>query len=112
MATRISDLPKVRSEALRQSARNQPCSLRLSGCLPGEDTVVLAHIRTPGTGMGTKPCDTQAVYACHLCHDTIDGRRKSGNDPLTIAWAIIRGMGETHARMVEAGIITVKGDKG
>jgi len=40
----------------------------------GEDTV-LAHYRMAGlSGMGQKPDDIFGAWACHACHDAIDGR--------------------------------------
>lgn len=61
---------------LRKRARGKPCLVRIPYiCNNDSDTVVLAHIRVPGTaGIGQKPCDLAGVYACSDCHDVIDGR--------------------------------------
>lgn len=60
---------------LRELARGQYCQVRLPGCLFRPETVVLAHLRRAGTaGLGQKPPDLCAVYACARCHDIIDGR--------------------------------------
>lgn len=49
------------------------------GCASTE-TTVLAHYRLAGTnGVGMKPDDEQAAWACARCHDIIDGRVKSLN---------------------------------
>lgn len=61
---------------LRKAARGEPCMIRLPGCDGGGETTVLAHYRLAGTaGVGMKPHDEQAAYACHACHDAVDARR-------------------------------------
>lgn len=60
---------------LRELAKGQSCSVRLPGCLHVSETVVLAHIRRANVaGMGQKPPDLCACFACLKCHDVIDGR--------------------------------------
>jgi hypothetical protein len=61
---------------LREFAKNKPCMVRLVGvCNFRDDTTVLAHIRRASVaGMGQKPPDTCAVWACSSCHDEIDRR--------------------------------------
>ena len=99
---------KIESKALRDSARGEMCTLRLDGCLPGTETVVLAH--APGTGMkgiGMKVPDIMSMYACHNCHDIVDGRKRG-------EWTyrdIVRAVSETIMRMIEKGLITIKGVK-
>lgn len=63
---------------LRNAARGQQCQIRLPGCLPGNETVVLAHFRdlSIGSGAGLKPSDLCAAWACDSCHSCVDGRRK------------------------------------
>lgn len=60
---------------LRKAARGQPCALRLPGCLPGSDTVVLAHLRRGNiAGVGQKPCDLAGIPMCDACHGKYDRR--------------------------------------
>lgn len=107
----------IRSEALEASARGQGCTLRLPGvCNHDTATTVLCHLpgspRTGAKGVGSKAHDTHAVYACSNCHDYIDGRRRKENTGLAGAIlldAMVRGLDETHFRMVEDGLISVKG---
>ncbi len=63
---------------LRELARGQACLVRIPGvCNFNPETTVLAHIRLASTaGMGQKPPDTCAVWACSSCHDVIDQRAK------------------------------------
>ncbi len=65
---------------LRKYAKGKPCMMRLSGiCNYDSDTVVLAHVSRAGnSGMGMKPPDTCAVWACSACHDVIDKRNFMG----------------------------------
>lgn len=95
------------SRAVRQSAREQSCTLRLDGCLPGTETVVLAHVRGVWSGIGQKPTDCVAVYACAACHDQLDGRAGSRPD----GWDVVRAMAETLGRMTDSGLLQMKGGR-
>lgn len=83
------------SRKWRDSARGQNCTLRLDCCRGGTSTVVLAHLRCFGWGgMGQKPHDFLAVYACDRCHDAIDRRDAAA------PWGwddLLRALGETLA---------------
>ena len=62
---------------LRKSARGMPCTLQLECCNHNCETTVLAHIRLGfNAGIGQKPPDHHALFACSDCHDAIDGRTK------------------------------------
>lgn len=103
----IAKQPAIVSPALRNSANGESCTVRLAGC-EGSHGVVLAHIRTAGTGMGRKPDDaTAAVYACMNCHDLIDGRRV-WTFQVNKAEAILHAMIRTHRRMFDRGLLEVK----
>lgn len=59
----------------RQSARNQPCLIRLPGCLHDAATTVLCHYSLAGYfGMGLKAPDALGAYGCANCHAIVDGR--------------------------------------
>lgn len=97
--------PPLVSEALRRSAQNQPCTLRLPCCNGRLDTTVLAHLRVFGVaGMGQKPPDWCAVYACSACHDAID-RRNAATAGLWGFEDLLRALIETQRRMWAAGLI-------
>jgi uncharacterized CHY-type Zn-finger protein len=67
---------------LRELARGQQCQLRIPGvCCFNTETTVLAHIRRNIAGLSIKPSDLCAVWACHKCHDEIDGRGASRFNP-------------------------------
>lgn len=83
----------------RQEARGKPCMVRLPGCDGGGETTVLAHYRLAGTcGVGTKPPDEQAAWACHHCHAIVDGRAwpPSGYTTTTVRLAHAEGVLRTQ----------------
>ena len=62
----------MRRNGLRQAARGRDCQVRVPSVCSGDpETVVLAHL--PGAGMGMKMPDILGAWACHSCHQTIDG---------------------------------------
>lgn len=101
----------IRSQAIRQSARGERCTLRLPGiCNHDTRTTVLAHLRdlSPSGGMGTKPSDVNAVYACSDCHDVIDGRRQTEMTPHELGFEEGRALCETILRLADKGLLEVK----
>lgn len=92
--------------AIRKSAAGEQCTLRLPGvCNRDPATTILAHLRMFGAaGMGQKPADYAAVYACHACHDALDRR-----DMMTAGQCgmedILRGLMETHRRLAAKGLL-------
>ncbi len=105
----ISNGWQMKSKA-RASAKGKACSLRLMGCTGGllDGTTVLAHIRTKGVGVGRKPNDSMAVYACAHCHDVIDNRKSSPMMPKEIQERILAGLNETHESMINDGVLVIK----
>ena len=60
---------------LREQARGQDCTINIpSRCNFNPETTILAHYRKGFYGMGIKPHDLLAAYACSTCHDIVDGR--------------------------------------
>jgi hypothetical protein len=112
-------LPKIRSEAIMQSAQGQPCSLRVAGFVgmqcSGNATVVGCHLPVVGRGVGTKATDLAVAYGCSVCHEIIDGRDQNARAiileryPAAFFERLLNALVETQARMVGAGIIKVKG---
>lgn len=73
-------------KSLRTLAQGQPCMVRIPHvCNGNPETTVLAHIRRGNVaGMGQKPPDLCAVWACSSCHDAIDRRNQRGYEPAEI----------------------------
>ncbi len=91
---------------LRTYARGKECQIRLPGCLPGEETVSLCHIRTPTTGGSQKEHDLLGAWGCESCHAIVDGRKmlhKWDKKDIEIAFheAIVR----TQKELIERGIV-------
>lgn len=68
-----------RSVNLCKEARGRECQIRIPHiCNFDAETTVLAHYRLSGiSGVGLKPPDSQAAFACSSCHDAMDGRLKT-----------------------------------
>lgn len=86
--TSLKPLPKLppipkkpaKSKVFRKEAEGKPCMVRIPGyCLPGNDTVVLAHYSMAGYfGRGLKSDDQIfGAYACDGCHRAIDGKTRT-----------------------------------
>lgn len=94
----------VVSQRLRDSARGEPCTLRLDGCDGGGETTVLAHLRGKwALGIAKKPHDTFGVYACSNCH-----RREEMSLGCT-DHDRLRALYETQNALISAGLISIKG---
>ncbi|WP_306150670.1 nuclease domain-containing protein [Roseovarius sp. MMSF_3281] len=122
-------LPKVRSEALTNAIGGKiagqhfsapmPCTVRISGLVPGhrcadQSTVVAAHTGNLGKGVSTKVSDIACVAACMACHDLIDGRDSRwwwlmDNRCFETMNRIITAQHETLAMLIEHEIVVVKG---
>lgn len=101
----------IRSEALRQAAKGQECTLNLPGCNYDRETTVMAHIHDETFGGGRKADDTSAVHACSNCHDLIDGRAyRADAPPELIRFHELRALQRTIRRLVLAGVIKVELD--
>ena len=94
---------------IRESARGQQCQIRLVGiCNHNPETVVLAHYRMAGTcGMGMKPNDIQAAYACSQCHDAVDGRLKTEYTHEELQTAFAEGVMRTQQILIKQGLLKV-----
>lgn len=103
----------MKTTPARMNARDKDCTLSFPGCKNDTSTVVLCHLRMfNGGGMGYKPHDSEAVFACHDCHAKLDGREQVKNMYLSelweaIAWALVK----TLRIQREDGILKFKGEK-
>jgi len=88
---------------IRNSARGEDCSLRLGHCSSPE-TVMLAHIGK-NRGMGIKCADYFAVYACHNCHNVIDGVVFHWMAPMEMEAEKLRALEETQDKLFAKGLL-------
>lgn len=99
----------VASKKLRDAARGQDCTLNvLDVCNYDPETTVHAHF--PSENAGYKPTDISGGHGCSACHDWLD-RRNIGDDESDREFYMRRSQERTITRLIEMGIITVKGHK-
>lgn len=108
-------LPKVRSEDLRQSARQMPCTLRIGTFIGipcrSTSTNVMCHLPVHGKGIGTKVSDLHMACGCNVCHDLLDHRDERGmmireRFPHAYYEQLFKANAETLSRWVQMGLIT------
>jgi hypothetical protein len=112
-------MPKLRSKALMAAMAGYPCTLRISGFIPGhgcspQNTVVGCHPPLAGKGISTKVTDMSVCAGCFHCHELLDGRDKRGPMiakayPAAYHLRIAEAMQETQAFLLQDGIIQVPG---
>lgn len=111
-------LSKVRSKAIMRSAAGKPCTLRISNFYPGHrcsgpETTVGTHLPVWGKGISTKTTDMAVAYGCQHCHDILDGVDIKRRDYLiqnfssAVMERLLHGLTETHAIMIEEGVIII-----
>lgn len=99
---------RVVSQKLRDSAKDQECTMRIPGvCNFDSTTTVLAHISCGQKGMGMKGPDMIAVFACSACHDALDARSGAKADE----GDMLRALAETQLKWLDMGLLTIKGMK-
>lgn len=92
---------RVVSTALRKAAEGQECTLRMPWCNHDPETTVHCHIRAFGlSGISQKPQDIHGYHGCSECHRR---ETEAGFEDL------LRAMMITQTRLLQAGIISVKG---
>lgn len=95
------------SRHLRDSARGQPCLIRIPGhCNHDHSTVVLCHLN--GGGTGTKKSDLFAAFGCSGCHDVVDGRVKSQHTKADIELMHRQGVERTNQYWLDTGMVVLK----
>lgn len=99
-------MARVISKKLRDSARDQDCTLRIPGvCNGNPETTILAHLPCGQKGIGMKSPDNMAVFACCACHDRLDFRIRGGD----IDWRdILRALAETQTIWIDKGLMVIK----
>jgi len=95
-------MAKSKSKKIRESARGEACTMRIQGCMPDRETVVLAHLN--GAGIGLKALDIHGAYLCLNCHDIYDGRKEAPPD-IDVSKEMYRAVIETQKILVEKGLI-------
>ena len=110
-------LPKVRSDAIMQAARDVPCQLRISNFIPGhtcsdDNTCIMAHPASFGKGVNTKVSDLGTTITCYNCHELLDGRDKRityllDHYPAAVQERITLGILATLQILVDMGVVVI-----
>jgi len=98
-------MTKTKSKKIRNSARGKPCQMRIKGCMPDNETVVLAHLN--GAGLGLKSLDIHGAYLCYNCHDIYDGRKQADPpyDPDLLELEMLRAVINTQKILDQEGLL-------
>jgi hypothetical protein len=110
----IPKAARIESKHIRNAARGEQCTLGIIGvCNGNPETTVLAHLSDESHGMGRKSDDISAAFCCGACHDVLDGRVPWPDrfEESYREWYQRRAMVRTWRRLVELGVVTIKGVK-
>lgn len=91
----------IKSKKIRESARGEDCTLRVSPLCRDGDTVVFCHLNTGFRGVGLKSPDLFGVYGCYECHNMLDKSEVGYQDQL-------RALTETQMKLYDKGLLEVK----
>ena len=102
----MTDLTKrraIRSDAIRKAANGESCTV----CGRNDGTTVFCHLNESwaGKGMGQKADDIAGFFGCVDCH------RDHDISDIVSDQQLMRAMYRTWVRLIEMGIITIKGMK-
>jgi hypothetical protein len=99
---------------IMDSARNEQCTLNISGvCNYDTDTVVYCHFADGSGGSNKLTGPLHGGYGCSSCHDSIDGRVLGFNQLTKVdrEFYMRRSMNRTINRLIEKGLVVIKGLK-
>jgi hypothetical protein len=93
---------------ITQSARNQPCTVRLPFvCNRDDSTTVFAHLSGIRNGHGTGIKTNFGAYACSSCHDALDGRVKSMHSKDYLKLVHLEAVIETMSILHDKGLVKI-----
>lgn len=97
---------RYENKALRDLARDEPCSFRLPGCDGGGETSVWVHsdFMRHGKGKGLKAHDCFGAVGCASCHAMLPQLPREMRDPI-----MTMAMEDTALRFWQAGKFSVTG---
>tara|TARA_R110000822_G_scaffold31017_3_gene89925 strand:+ start:1297 stop:1623 length:327 start_codon:yes stop_codon:yes gene_type:complete len=100
--------PRIESKKLRDSAREQNCTLQVPGvCNHNPETTILAHLPDESHGGSRKSDDFSACFACSDCHDWADGRTKDEWSATDRQWMMRRAMVRTWRHWIRNGLVKI-----
>ena len=102
----LQKISMIRSKAIREAAEGEICTW--PGC-DSANGVVLAHsnMSIHGKAMKQKSHDFFAAFLCDYHHRHYDKETSMSNADKE--WHFMRAMSRTQMRLIDLGIITIKG---
>jgi len=102
----------IRSRAILDHAKGQPCQLGLACCCGDNETTVFAHLNGAdfAKGMGIKAHDIAGFFACWRCHGAYD-LHTHGLTDAEIYRMVLRAVVNTWIILVTDEVIKVPQDK-
>jgi hypothetical protein len=100
----------IRSKKLRDSARDEPCTMNSPMCNGNPETVVWCHsnFHEHGKGVGLKAHDVFGFYGCSGCHQWFDHDSKRYAEGLADRRDYYqRAHDKSIVRAIEKGVIRV-----
>ena len=88
----LQKTPNRKEQAIRDSARDEDCLIRLAGCPQRRDMTIWSHCRHARAGKGgaIKALDLAGAYGCTYCDAVYDGQIKRPEgmtlEQVEIAW--------------------------
>jgi len=110
LAQKIHRLTRYDISKVTNTAKGEDCQIRLPDCCHDPETTVFAHLsskRLIGGGTATKGKPIGS-YACHRCHDVIDGRVRTDFDPEWVWQLELEGCIRTMSMLFDKGVLIVK----
>lgn len=96
---------------LRKFAQGQECTIQIYPYCNGDPaTTVLAHAPSEEKGWAIKSPDHWGAHSCNVCHDIVDGRHSVDLPQSEVLACLYRGVFRTQKRLIEDGLITIKGE--
>lgn len=101
----------MKSTPITRSAKGEDCTLAIQGwCNYNPETTVFAHY-PDGSGGSNKLGGEigNGGYACHACHQVVDGRVKHDISIADLEYYMRRSVKRTLIRLIEKGFLKVVG---
>jgi len=108
----MNSKPGIRSDPMKNAAAAEDCTLQIAGvCKNRVETTVLCHLPDESSGRGLKSDDISSCFGCFDCHALIDGASHLWPEGEYVyrEWYLRRAQTRTLRRLIEMGIISIKG---
>jgi hypothetical protein len=98
----------IRSSKILSAARDEQCTLCIAGVCNGDPaTTVACHLPDESHGMALKAHDLLVVFACHKCHQAMDGQVRCHEFIAHKSFYLFRAFKRTLVRLMEKGVLAL-----